>query len=638
MSYKLNKTDGSLLVELIDGRLDTTTTDISLIGKNYQGFGESINENFIALLENFANSSSPSKPLKGQLWYDSSTGRLKVYDGATFRSTDSTIYSATQPSDLIQGDIWIDGSKDQMYFWNGTEKILVGPRYTKNQLRTGPIVETIKDNIGQNKVVVKNYLNGSLVSIEAKEDFTPFPTITGFGDLKQGININSAFPDYQFYGVASTARELVDELGNVFNQDNFLSADSDDTTEGRIHIRNDNGLIVGDDSDVELRVSGETALLKTMKTTNDLKIQLYNGGTYTAMYFDNTNQRVGIFNENPDDDVVIGVNSPGQEKNLIVTGDLTVLGDTVSLEIQKLAVQDYQIELATTDDSTPLPDGATIDGAGIVVKVDGGDDKSITWDFATDAWTLSHSVNLPNPLHSYKIDNAEVISKTSLGPTVTSAPGLTSIGTLGTLTIDQLTLNDNRLTSSTTMELYSGGVIEVNNLIQGLPKAVSQREDDLGVGTRSPGDTAANIDFVEAELAAAPIFFGLNTTGMGSGVTLQNNVKTVLDEMNPVIVDTVQVVPNGTTATIYCTEMTAVTQEVTISTRASTDPDNGETIVKTFVSVDAGGTLNEPVLDDIAIGTSPNDIAIDFTVTRTIMVYRVTSGAWAYVSTTLSAV
>ena len=84
-------------------------------------------------IENFANSSSPSKPLKGQLWYDSSTGRLKVYDGATFRSTDSTIYSATQPSDLIQGDIWIDGSKDQMYFWNGTERLLVGPRYTKNQ-------------------------------------------------------------------------------------------------------------------------------------------------------------------------------------------------------------------------------------------------------------------------------------------------------------------------------------------------------------------------------------------------------------------------------------------------------------------------------------------------------------------------
>ena len=71
MSYKLNKTDGSLLVDLVDGKLDTTTTDISLIGKNYSGFGESINENFIKILENFANTSAPERPVEGQLWYDS---------------------------------------------------------------------------------------------------------------------------------------------------------------------------------------------------------------------------------------------------------------------------------------------------------------------------------------------------------------------------------------------------------------------------------------------------------------------------------------------------------------------------------------------------------------------------------------
>ena len=68
MSYKLNKTDGTLLVELVDGKLDITTSDIALIGKNYQGFGESINENFIKILESFSSTSAPSKPLTGQLW------------------------------------------------------------------------------------------------------------------------------------------------------------------------------------------------------------------------------------------------------------------------------------------------------------------------------------------------------------------------------------------------------------------------------------------------------------------------------------------------------------------------------------------------------------------------------------------
>ena len=56
MSYKLNKTDGSLLVDLVDGQLDTTSSDLTLIGRNYSGFGEVLNENFIQLLENFANS------------------------------------------------------------------------------------------------------------------------------------------------------------------------------------------------------------------------------------------------------------------------------------------------------------------------------------------------------------------------------------------------------------------------------------------------------------------------------------------------------------------------------------------------------------------------------------------------------
>ena len=157
MAYKLNKTDGSLLVELVDGRLDISSADIALIGKNYQGFGESINENFIKMLENFSNSTAPVKPLKGQLWYDTATGRLKIYDGTTFRSTDSTIYASSQPSELIAGDIWIDGSKDQLLFWNGTEAILVGPGYTKNQLRSGDFVETIRDTTSQNRVIVKTY-------------------------------------------------------------------------------------------------------------------------------------------------------------------------------------------------------------------------------------------------------------------------------------------------------------------------------------------------------------------------------------------------------------------------------------------------------------------------------------------------
>jgi hypothetical protein len=57
MSYRLNRTDGELLVDLTDGILDTSTTDITLVGKNYKGFGEFINENFIKMLDNFGMTS-----------------------------------------------------------------------------------------------------------------------------------------------------------------------------------------------------------------------------------------------------------------------------------------------------------------------------------------------------------------------------------------------------------------------------------------------------------------------------------------------------------------------------------------------------------------------------------------------------
>ena len=60
MAYKLNKTNGSLLVDLIDGTIDINSTSLTLVGRNYTGYGEAFNENFIKLLENFSNSNSPS--------------------------------------------------------------------------------------------------------------------------------------------------------------------------------------------------------------------------------------------------------------------------------------------------------------------------------------------------------------------------------------------------------------------------------------------------------------------------------------------------------------------------------------------------------------------------------------------------
>ena len=69
MAYTVNKTSGALLATVSDGTIDNST-DLTFIGKNYSGYGELLNENFVKLLENFANTSAPSSPIAGQIWWD----------------------------------------------------------------------------------------------------------------------------------------------------------------------------------------------------------------------------------------------------------------------------------------------------------------------------------------------------------------------------------------------------------------------------------------------------------------------------------------------------------------------------------------------------------------------------------------
>jgi hypothetical protein len=116
MSYIINKTDGSELTTIIDGTFDQTATDLTLIGKNTSTYGEVFNENFVHLLENFANNNAPTKPIAGQLWFDTNENRLKVYDGNLFKVSGGTIVSALPPNNPVAGDLWINPGTQQLNF------------------------------------------------------------------------------------------------------------------------------------------------------------------------------------------------------------------------------------------------------------------------------------------------------------------------------------------------------------------------------------------------------------------------------------------------------------------------------------------------------------------------------------------
>ena len=196
MSYPINKTNGDVYTVLLDG---TTNTDsgLTLIGRNFPNYGEFQNENFIHLLENFADSIPPGQsigftPIAGQLWWDTGTQRLKIYDGAEFIPVSEQTVSVTAPTIKKTGDQWWNSSTNQLSIWTGTGWQLIGPIYTNAQGLSGEVVSTVTDTNSNTHVIVTTYTGGAPVTITSTGNtFTPSSSITGFGDIQPGINLEA---------------------------------------------------------------------------------------------------------------------------------------------------------------------------------------------------------------------------------------------------------------------------------------------------------------------------------------------------------------------------------------------------------------------------------------------------------------
>ena len=191
MTYKINRTDGTLLTELIDGAIDSKSSDLTLIGKNVPSYGEYINENFVRLLENFASRKSPANPQTGQIWYDTNSNRLKVYNGSEFKNANGPIVSAAVPTSLATGDLWINSTTNQMWFYDGSELTLAGPIFTADQGQSGFTAETVVDTNRITRKIVKLWLGNTLLGIFSADStaFEMRDAVPGFtGLIRQGFN------------------------------------------------------------------------------------------------------------------------------------------------------------------------------------------------------------------------------------------------------------------------------------------------------------------------------------------------------------------------------------------------------------------------------------------------------------------
>lgn len=209
MSYVINKTTGAQLIVLEDGTLDTSTS-LGLVGRNYTGYGEIQNENFLYLLENFANDAAPARPLEGQTWFNTTLKTLNVYNGLDWGPVGSAVISSTAPAGS-EGTFWLDLDSKQLFvfvegIWN-----LVGPEAVQGFGETKAKSIDLFDSDGVKRAVIQIVVDNQVIAIIARTAFTIAESnfIPGFFNLYPGINFNSSYKTYgDLVGNASSATRL----------------------------------------------------------------------------------------------------------------------------------------------------------------------------------------------------------------------------------------------------------------------------------------------------------------------------------------------------------------------------------------------------------------------------------------------
>ena len=595
MTYKISKTDGNLLTEIPDGTFDTSATSLTLIGKNVTAFGEAINENFVKMLENFSSSSAPEQPIKGQLWYDTSAGRLKIYDGTDFRASGGPLISSQTPSNLVPGDLWINNNTNQLWFYDGSDLVLAGPSYTNQQGLSGFQVETVLDNLNRTKVITKLYSNNTLLGIFSNTSFTPLFPIEGFsGTIGVGFTAG-ILSNLKFDVTVTKSESLITEDGSIKTTADMLFNNEDSTIYGSLTVQSVDGVrLLGGDpgtnlaaqGDAFFKLEGGSLVIENAESGRPIEVRTKRpiAGTTTSMYIDSVNQRVGFFNAAPTASVDI-------TGDLKVSGDFIVGGDTLSVNVTNLQIEDKNIELNKSETGTVTD--AQADGGGITLH--GDTDKTFTYRLTGEQWESSENFNLIAG-KVYKIADEVVLTSTSLGAGILSS-SLTTLGQLTTLQMNSgLTISQNTITGvgdNLTLTSTTGDINVDNKNIINVP--------DLSY-TSSPGNYAANKNYVDARSLFRPIALTIDaseydiSTNDGLLDAINGLILPTLNAIAPVYINDVDTpeglaIP-GTIAKIHVYRTEVSVADIVYSPVSDTTPNPGETYAYDTITVDRYGTYD----------------------------------------------
>ena len=353
MSYVLKKSNGATLVTIPDGSIDQST-DLVFVGKNYAGYGQTVNENFLKLLENFANTKQPTAPLNGQIWFDSGNIKLKFYDSNSVRFKGLTVTDVTssKPSDLKAGDQWFDTVDQKLYVFNGTDYVLIGPEKSITALQSSIGPSIVADTLNNNYTVLGAAVgsgDSSTVAVFSPNAFTPnsnslLVTSQKFANVARGITLPGttvvngsidatvigALPDrankWMFFGAAGSAWGLLenDSQGNIlfYDSKNFIRRDEFASFSGSLTINSDFGILAGTNRVIQMHVTNNTVGNLSNINYPTLKFNLNPGsGPTNILTLDGSNGLVVLPNATIDVDLGASGNSfrNGYIKNLYAT-------------------------------------------------------------------------------------------------------------------------------------------------------------------------------------------------------------------------------------------------------------------------------------------------------------------------------